>query len=156
VLIPPRILPFDGPVQCLAQPRAGDWRLRGRLRSEAAGDSSRPAELLLSGVRAATPTQPLPRCLHDLRLQVVVGPEGDRDEAAMTLSLAAREGSFTLEVEALRVHYDVSQSFYPALPRVVLPLLTRAAWAALLTLLRVPLLSRLLNRPAQTDPTGSA
>jgi hypothetical protein len=128
---------FEGPVQCLAQPRAGDWRLRGRLRSANAGKHAPPVELLLSGVRCAAPALPLPPRLHELRVQ-----------AGVVLELSAREGSFILEVEALRVHHDVSRSFYRALPRISLSLLTRAGWATLLTLLRLPFISRLLKKPA--------
>jgi hypothetical protein len=62
------------------------------------------------------------------------------------LSLDAREGRFALDVEALGIHHDVSQSFYHALPRIALPALTRAGWTALLILLRVRLVSRFLSR----------
>jgi hypothetical protein len=143
---PPGSLQFEGPVQCFAQPRAGDWRLRGRLRSVAAGRPAAPAELLLSGVRSAS-AQALPARLYELRVSTTESSEAAllQGRRAHELRLEAREGRFTLQVEALRVHHDVSQSFYHALPRIALPRLTRAAWAALLTLLRVPLVSRLLK-----------
>jgi len=124
-------------VQCLAQPRAGDWRLRGRLRSEDGARPAAPAELLLSGVRPTASAQILPSRLHELRVQGLVSGPG--------LQLQAREGSYSLEPEAVRLHHDPAGSFYQALPRVGLPRRTRVAWAALLTLLRVPLVSRLLK-----------
>lgn len=143
----PLSLVFEGPVQCRAQPRAGDWRLRGRLRSAQAGKPAASAELLLSGVRFTASAQALPSRLHELRVRTTETTQArlPRGRRAQGLSFQAREGAFTLEVEALRVHHDVSQSFYHALPRIALPRLTRAAWATLLTLLRVPLVSRLLK-----------
>lgn len=142
-----RPLIFEGPVHCLAQPRDADWRLRGRLRSEGTDKPAVAAELLLSGVRSAAPALPLPPRLHELRVHPITDvPEAPR---AFRLKLEAREGGFMLEVEALRVHHDVARPFYAALPRIRLPRLTRIGWAALLTLLRVPLISRrLLKRTA--------
>ncbi|HWG76100.1 MAG TPA: hypothetical protein VN660_04835 [Steroidobacteraceae bacterium] len=150
-------LVFEGPVQCLAQPRTGDWRLRGRLRGAEAGKPSAPVELLASGMCASASAQPLPSRLHELRVRVTAPLHSDRDGSAVRprgagaygLSLEAREGRFTLQVESLRVHHDVSQSFYRALPRTSLSLMTRAGWATLLTLLRLRLISRLLTRTAQ-------
>jgi hypothetical protein len=137
-------LVFEGPVQCVAQPHSGDWRLRGRLRSADAGKPSASVELLLSGMRSVASVPRLPPRLNELRVQLVANLPQER--GAYRLQLGAREGSFVLEVQALRVHHDVSRSFYHALPRIPLPPLTRAGWAVLLTLLRVPLVSRLLNR----------
>jgi hypothetical protein len=140
----PRTLVFEGPVQCVAQPRAGDWRLRGRLRSEAAAAPAAPAapaELLLSGVRASGAAQALPPRLHELRVHA----QAPHVPAGYGLHLEALEGSYDLELEALRLHHDASQGFYQALPRTALPRLTRAGWAALLMLLRVPLVARLLK-----------
>lgn len=133
-----RTLVFEGPVQCLVQPRAGDWRLRGQLRSEDAGRAAAPAELLLSGVRPVASAQALPPRLHELRVQALVSPR-------VGLQLQAHEGSYSLELEAVRLHHDPSRNFYQALPRIALPRRTRIAWTALLTLLRVPLVSRLLK-----------
>lgn len=124
-------------MQCLAQPRAGDWRLRGRLRSED-GRPAAPAELLLSGVRPAATAQILPPRLHALRVQGLASPGSG-------LQLEAHEGSYRLTADAARLHHDPSHSFYQALPRIALSRRTRLAWAALLTLLRVPLVSRLLK-----------
>ncbi len=46
---------------------------------------------------------------------------------------------------ALRLHRDASRAFFGAVPPMPVPRLTRAAWAALLLLLRLPLVSRLLR-----------
>ena len=169
---------FEGVVHCIAQPRAGDWRLRGRLRSAQAGQPASPVEVLLSGVRtvgaaqlsgSARPgsaSQPLPLRLHELRVQAFPCADGELQaqagghagalatpagRCAYRLQLEAREGRLGMQVDALHWHRDAANAFYGALPKVTLPALTRFGWAALLTLLRVPLVARRLSRPTQSN-----
>lgn len=149
---PMRSLLFEGAVEC-REPGAGQCRLRGLL-SVGAGAHARagaavaaPAELLLSGVRMRSAAPRLAPRLHALRVRATAGDAaaGGRGYA---LQLDAREGRIELQARTLCLQYDASGPFWRAIPPAHVPRLTRIGWAALLTALRVPLVSRLLSRSA--------
>jgi hypothetical protein len=142
---------FEGTVHCRAQPRAGQWRLRGRLAARRGEQAPAEAELLLTGVRPTPPTQQLPATLQGLHVQVqsptlLSANSGDGRAAPQLLRLQTPEASMSLQVNSVHLQRDASRAFYHAVPGAALPRLTRYGWTLLLTLLRLPLLSRLIDR----------
>lgn len=152
-LVPPAWV-FEGPVECAGPLRTDRWRLCGRLAALQAGGKAGAAELLLSGVHLPGPLQGLPAKLHDLRVQAIpeartAAGESTARPAPWRLELESRDLTLTLQVDSVHLHRDASQAFFSAVPGAVLSSRTRLGWALLLTLLRVPLVARLINRSSQ-------
>jgi hypothetical protein len=131
---------FVGWVGCEPLRGGRDWRLSGQVR---AANGAEARQLLLSGVEPAEAAA-LPAQLQQLEVQVNAHERG-----GYRLQLLSADGRFSLRVRALQLHRDASAQFFRAVTPVPVPWHTRALWALLLTLLRVPVVSRRLIRSSQ-------
>jgi hypothetical protein len=105
------------------------------------------AQLLLCEVRPTPGASPLPALLHEVI--AAVGANTESAGGGMRLHLAALEGEFAVEARAVRLHRDASQPFLRVVPSPRVPVRTRAGWALLLLLLRLPPLYKRLIRSSQ-------
>jgi hypothetical protein len=141
---------FAGAVACESLRGGRDLRLSGLARhADAGGDADvapQPAQLLLCEVRPTPGASALPILLHELIARVCANPESAG--GGVSLQLAALEGVFVVGARAARLHRDASQPFFRVVPPPRVPLRTRAGWALLLTLLRLPPLYKRLIRSA--------
>lgn len=118
---------FTGPVQC-RRPANGQLHLHGRD-AEAGGE----LDVWING-----PALPLLAALRDAQLFELPGEPGRWQLKApgVDLSLAAR---------SVQVHRPIAAAFAAAVPSPRARLLPRAAWATLLTFMRIPGAASLLR-----------
>jgi hypothetical protein len=125
-----QIAAFRGQAQCQREGGAVQWCIKGLDR-----DSGVPLEVLLSGAAGLQ----LPPQLADAELHV-------RDELGNARwELRGNGAIFTLAIRAVQVHRGAAAAFAASLPQISAPWSTRAGWWLLLTLLRLPGMSRLLR-----------
>lgn len=123
------LLAFRGLVECRRGFGAIALQLRG-VQREADGVT----DVLFAGATAALPA--LPAQLHDAR--VLQLPASFRIESL--------EGVFTLQARSIQLHRAVAARFFQAVPPASVALRVRLGWTLLLSMLRVPGMSRLLER----------
>jgi hypothetical protein len=144
---------FAGAVACESLRGGRDLRLSGRAlarNTDGGGQGNaapQPAQLLLCEVRPTPGASALPTLLHELIARVCAAPQSAG--GGVSLQLAALEGVFVVGVRAARLHRDASQPFFRVVPPPRVPVRTRAGWALLLRLLRLPPLYKRLIRSSK-------
>ena len=140
---------FAGAVACESLRGGRDLRLSGRAlarNTDGGGQNNAApqfAQLLLCEVLPSSGGA-LPTLLHELIARVCAAPPSAG--GGVSLQLAALEGVFVVGVRAVRLHRDASQRFFRVVPPPRVPVRTRAGWALLLRLLRLPPLYKRLIR----------
>jgi hypothetical protein len=122
---------FAGAVQVRREAGAIAWSLNGLER----GVAGQALEVLICG--AGLPE--LPATLVDVEIRELTGPAGHTLQIVTSLKRTA------LPARAVQVHRPAAMAFFGAVPALRATLATRAAWALLLNLLRIPGVPRLLR-----------
>lgn len=121
---------FEGAVVAAGASAAVNCRLSGRDR-----DFEQRLEVHFSGARGA----PGPQTLEDVQV-FELGGTGEREWL-----IVAGSSHYRLQARAVQVHRMPATEFFAAVPGEPLSVATRAGWALLLNVLRIPGAARLIS-----------